>query len=257
MTVNVLCIKWGRKYGPQYVNRLYRGVRSNLSLPFRFVCLTDDARGIVSGVETLPIPVTPFEKTAFEEPRGYRKVVLFQPGVANLQGETLFLDLDVVIMGPLDDFFYYAPGKYCVIQDWLERRRAWLPGRDGRVGNTSTFRFNPQQHSHAYTYFENNADYVLRTFRIEQQYVSYVLRDQTEFWPNSWVASFKRNCRPPFPLNLVVEPYRPRDARILVFHGRPFPDEAIAGYRSSLWKSTRPATWLSPYWSDDAQQEAA
>ena len=43
----------------------------------------------------------------------------------------------------MDDFFTFAPGKFCVIQDWLEKRRAkYLPGRDGRVGNTSIFRFN-------------------------------------------------------------------------------------------------------------------
>jgi hypothetical protein len=29
-TVNVLCIKWGRKYGPDYVNRLHNMVQRHL-----------------------------------------------------------------------------------------------------------------------------------------------------------------------------------------------------------------------------------
>ena len=45
-TVNVLCIKWGSKYGPDYVNRLHNMVRRHLHRPFRFVCLCDDRAGI-------------------------------------------------------------------------------------------------------------------------------------------------------------------------------------------------------------------
>ena len=39
----VICLKWGDRYGPEYVNRLYRGVRANTDRPLRFVCITDDA----------------------------------------------------------------------------------------------------------------------------------------------------------------------------------------------------------------------
>ena len=44
--VNVLCIKWGTKYGSDYVNRLYRMVGRHLRRPFRFVCLTDEPERI-------------------------------------------------------------------------------------------------------------------------------------------------------------------------------------------------------------------
>ena len=47
----ILCMKWGTKYGPEYVNRLYAMVRRNLTGDFRFVCLTDDGTGIRSEVE--------------------------------------------------------------------------------------------------------------------------------------------------------------------------------------------------------------
>ncbi|HEY1090992.1 MAG TPA: glycosyltransferase, partial [Burkholderiaceae bacterium] len=42
----ILCMKWGNKYGPEYVNRLYAMVRRHLRGEFRFVCLTDDANGV-------------------------------------------------------------------------------------------------------------------------------------------------------------------------------------------------------------------
>ncbi|MBS0591921.1 MAG: glycosyltransferase, partial [Proteobacteria bacterium] len=33
----VLCMKWGTKYGPEYVNRLYGMARRHLTGAFRFV----------------------------------------------------------------------------------------------------------------------------------------------------------------------------------------------------------------------------
>ena len=42
----VLCMKWGTKYGPEYVNRLYGMVRRHLRGDFRFVCLTDRSDGV-------------------------------------------------------------------------------------------------------------------------------------------------------------------------------------------------------------------
>ena len=37
----ILCMKWGTLYGPDYVNVLYAAVADNITVPFRFVCLTD------------------------------------------------------------------------------------------------------------------------------------------------------------------------------------------------------------------------
>ncbi len=49
-------MKWGSKYGPEYVNRLYAMVRRHLRGGFDFVCLTDRPDGIREEVRSLPIP---------------------------------------------------------------------------------------------------------------------------------------------------------------------------------------------------------
>ena len=41
---NVICIKWGDKFGANYVNSLYNMVERNLTLPHRFICFTDKTR---------------------------------------------------------------------------------------------------------------------------------------------------------------------------------------------------------------------
>ncbi len=48
-------MKWGDKYGAGYVNRLHSMVSRNLSLPFRFICFTDNSTGISSDIDCLPI----------------------------------------------------------------------------------------------------------------------------------------------------------------------------------------------------------
>ncbi len=55
----VVCVKWGTKYGPEYVNRLAAAVAKWTSAPHRFVCLTDDATGLNAEVRLPVIPPPP------------------------------------------------------------------------------------------------------------------------------------------------------------------------------------------------------
>ena len=93
-------MKWGRKYGPHYVNKLYAMVRRHLSGDFDFVCLTDDTNDIRSEVRCLPIP--PLDLPAGIPERGWTKLATFASDLHGLRGTALFLDLDVVVVGSLD-----------------------------------------------------------------------------------------------------------------------------------------------------------
>ena len=52
--MNFVCIKWGDKYTPDYVNNLFRMVQKNYTKPFTFTCYTDDTEGLEC--DTHPIP---------------------------------------------------------------------------------------------------------------------------------------------------------------------------------------------------------
>jgi hypothetical protein len=101
--VNIICMKWGDKFPSEYVNRLYSMVNRNLSLPFRFVCFTEDDSGIRNEVEVQPLPKLDLPNNAPE--RGWRKLTVFKKDFGGLSGKTLFLDLDVVIVDNIDVFF--------------------------------------------------------------------------------------------------------------------------------------------------------
>ena len=112
MTKNVICIKWGTKFGPEYVNRLYKMVQKNLSLPHRFVCFTDSAEGLAEGIEVRELP--PYEDNPNIGDKGWRKLSLFNEQLADLEGTALFWDLDIVIRRDLTPFFE-AKGEFLIV----------------------------------------------------------------------------------------------------------------------------------------------
>ena len=85
---HILCMKWGTKYGPEYVNRLYAMVRRHLQGDFNFVCLTDNAQGIRPEVQCLPIPSLDLPPGIPE--RGWTKLTTFAADLHGLRGTALF-----------------------------------------------------------------------------------------------------------------------------------------------------------------------
>jgi len=99
-------MKWGTRYGADFVNRLYSAVQRNTNRQTQLICLTDD-------------------KT--------------------VTGDVLFLDLDLVISGSLDEMFDYEPGRFCVIENWTQMGK--------KIGNTSCFRWNVGREKQRTWYF--------------------------------------------------------------------------------------------------------
>ena len=112
MTRVVLCMKWGTKYGPEYVNRLYAMVRRHLRGEFQFVCLTDSSEGIRKEVRCLPIPDLALPEGIPE--RGWKKLTTFEADLHGLRGVALFLDIDIVIVDDITPFFE-LPGEFLII----------------------------------------------------------------------------------------------------------------------------------------------
>jgi len=243
--VNIVTLKWGKRYGAEFVNKLYAAVSLNLSLPFRFVCFTDDPEGLDNGVEAFPIP-----DIVIDPPKlytGWRKLSLFKESLP-IDGECLFLDLDILITGKLDDFFTYEPGKIPIIRDWVSIVRKIFP-KGPPVGNSSVFRFTANKTTFVYEQFLSERQWALDNFQPPQTYLTHSIRPQMVFWPTHWCVSFKANLRPVFPLNFFFEPRKPADARIIVFHGKPDPDDAAYGFKGKrIHHFIKPTSWVRELW---------
>lgn len=245
MALQFLCMKWGNLYGPEYVNRLYTMIAAHSGGEFRLVCLTDDAEGIRPEVECLPCP-----EIALPMPycrAGWRKLTTFagSESLYGLTGEWLFLDLDVVICGGLDEFFAFRPDEpFVVMQNWTQ------PGKG--IGNTSVYRFRVGALAHILEGLLTDVDGVLDRYSNSQTYISRVL-GMPIFWPDDWCVLFKVQCVPPWPRRFWRVPRIPLGARIVAFPGVPNPHEAVEGQWPAKWykrfyKYVRPTPWIANLW---------
>ena len=182
-------------------------------------------------------------------PNVFMKLLITQDGFANLVGPTMFLDLDLVVLDDIDCFFDYQPGKNCIIHNWIEARKEIFRGRPD-IGNSSIFRFVAGQSDYIYqTFIREMSDADDRSkFQTEQAFLTYAMKEKC-WWPDEWVTSFKRHCRPIFPLNLFIAPKKPVGAKFLVFHGHPDPVDAGKGHRGKrIHHRMLPAPWVAEYW---------
>ena len=248
-TVNIVCMKWGDLYGPEYVNRLFGMVHRHLKRKFRFYCITDDPANIRKEVIIRQLPEIPLPKNA-EGP--WRKLFMFKKDLFDITGKTMFLDLDVVIVGELDRFFSYS-SKFAVRHEFDRRKE------NDSFGNTSMYVFEAGSYPYIYyDYVDNKEEIYAQYYSAEQEYVTRTLhsRGELEFLPNNWVVSFKEHCLPPWPRRLWETPQFPEKASIIAFHGRPLPEDAIQGkwpldgkpFWKSVYKHTKPCPWLEEHW---------
>jgi hypothetical protein len=238
-----ICAKWGNKYPATEVNRLYRALQRVSAGPFTLHCVTDDPEGILPEVRVLPIPDLPVIGNTITN-RGWRKLSLFSPDIrACLSGPVLYLDLDVILLKTLDHFFL-PDTPFAVIKDY--KRFRW---RNFRTGNTSVFLFHADRDYGVYDRLVDQGESVRQRFRNEQEFLTDVMwrNGMLKYWPSAWCASYKYQCVPAFPFSLWVDPSAPAGAHVLVFHGRPKPEEAVHGIGSKWYRPMRPAPWLVPH----------
>lgn len=237
--VAVFCVKTGPKYPADYANRLWRGVGRHLSLPHTFHCLTDDDRGLDGGIKTHELP-SPDPGTC------WNKLRLFARDIAAPGSTILYLDLDVVLTGELDDLLSYRPGEDFLGQpDW---NRPFFP-----QFNSSVMRFRAGAHPEVLETFlaqvssgqlvrrdewdatTRGTDKVTyrrgwRRFGGDQEWITFALRPKrgvrTRSFPRGWVVSYKKHGRRSLPAG----------AKVVVFHGSPKPHEVGESYVRENWR---------------------
>jgi len=133
--LTVLCVlKSGGDYNAEYVRKLRDGVAKNLTLPHRFVCLSD----VEVPCERIPLK---------HNWKGWwSKLEMFRPDV--IRGKTLYLDLDTVITGKLDAVMT-IPHDFSMLN---------IRAKDVKVGNSGAMWFARAQ-PHVYQRFAEKPDY--------------------------------------------------------------------------------------------------
>lgn len=119
MSLTVVVWKWigwrGNMYTHDHVHAMQAMLKKHLTIPHRFVCVTDDTKGL--RCETMPLWDYPNINTGTGRPNSYRRLRLFAPEARYMFGErVLSIDLDSVVLGNIDsliteDNFKIMSGK--------------------------------------------------------------------------------------------------------------------------------------------------
>lgn len=258
MRIAVGCVKWGTRFGPDYVNVLYRAVRDHLPLPHRFVCLTNQPEGIDPGVEVMPMPEFGVPEVEWTKRGCWPKVALFGEQVFADDEIVLYLDLDLLVVGdlsPFIDLIERDPGAFYTLREWNPALLRLLPVamRPDRGSQGSVYVWRAGAQRHVFADFTSRVEAVRAAYWSDRFYLPKIATDP-RYLPHDWCLSFKNHCLAPFPLNLIRPEARiPPGARIIVFHGKPRPID-VMGPPGRVWGSKRrsgdmPVPWVVEYWT--------
>lgn len=220
----VLCIKWGTAFGAEDVNVLHRACRTHTNQDLRFVCLTDNPLGLDNEIEVREIPDIGLTLQDISRPGVWRKLSLYAPQLHDL-GRVLFIDLDMMIVGPLDPFFEPSEGV-----TFLNMGDSWRrnPKSDHTEGGTAIFSYNPAEEHPVLLAFLSDPQRHMAEFHNEQDFV-FAHASKTALWPEGRVISFKRHLCRRFGAGLLVGLRSvPAGVSVIAFHGKPRPRDVLS-----------------------------
>lgn len=241
-TINIVCLKWGDKYPAEYVNRLYRMVKRHLQLPFSFYCLTENNQGLDSHINILELVVEPGVKG------WWYKLQLFKPDFYGLQGQLLFLDLDVVIVGAMEPLFASSNASLSIINDL----------QPGKIYNSSVFKLEVGHYPEVWQRFQADKVNIMQRMHGDQDWISESVSNAV-LWEANQIVSFKKQCnaRVKRSFGTVGKYLRrlqlclpkgnaccPETTIIVYFHGKPDPEDVADG-PYDMWKQ---APWIREAW---------
>ena len=232
MPNHVLCVKWGNKYSPQYVNVLKNMCARHLTVPYQFHCLTEDPVGLDPDVHVIPLPNLPGIKT------WWSKLYMFAPELP-LQGTILFFDLDVVIFRNIDCLFTHQPGTFQIIRDFNRCRV-----KDWSLSNSSVMRWEKGKLDYLWNDFKDRSNIVMGQNHGDQDWITKRAKDDITHWPDEWIRSYKWEMIGRKDTKIVKgakqifqhPPTITEENRVAVFHGRPNPAECGDDFVVDNWR---------------------
>lgn len=230
--VTILCVRFGNKYGREYVERLRNMVARHMTLPYEIVCLTDDQHPI-DGVRSIVQPSANYAKG------WWHKVHMFDPGLP-IRGRILYFDLDVVIHNNIDRLATFLPAQFVGIHDFNRKFYAnWINL------NSSVMAWTHGTQSHIWNQFKNNPKDAMR-LPGDQDWIWKTSKDRIKFWPKEWIQSYKWEIRSKEELVVLNGKRQFKEVRhdivphpeccVAVFHGDPNPCAVNDQFVIDNWK---------------------
>ena len=194
--------------GAEYVSKFRAGVARHMAQPHRFVCLTDAPdRQALPHDEIQYLPCC--DKRAQLLTGWWAKLYLFEPG--RFSGRVLYLDLDSVIVGPLDPIVEKTGAIY--LEDWGWKHHAVAGGH---------LVWDAGEHKDIWA----GADSAPKRYKDDQDYIT-ALGGWNRMRPEL-IRSYRYHCKKGIP----------DGASVIAFHGTPKPHD-LGGWVADHWTDSR------------------
>lgn len=220
--LNVICLKHGDKYGPEYVNKLYNMIQRHLTVPYRFVCFTDNTGGLIPKIEKILLP------NDAKYQGWWWKPYIFKPGHFPSGDTNFFIDLDMVIVKNIDKLMSYEPNAFLGLEDV---GRVFGRGID-KLGS-AVLRWPANAYGDIWTTLESDPS-IMKKYHGDQDLIWKLYKGHIKFFPSDWIRSYKWEVRNRAELirqsggwvfkDIQNPPIHPETA-ILAFHGTPNPHD--------------------------------
>lgn len=214
MVTIALVLRTGGVYDYKYVNNLVNGIKDNINVPHKIVCLTNDNSNLSEQIDE----IIPFKH---DWSKWWGKIELFRPDLFNNE-QVFYIDLDTFIVDDISKLVSYR-GEFCALRDFYNLDEmgsglmSWHGDRVHKIYNE--FLKNPQ---HFMKSLDVGGDQVfIRKFKPTTQYFQ-------DIFPSE-VVSYKVNCLKGSGAEV------PNQAKIICFHGNPRP-HTIDNNLIKYWK---------------------
>ena len=224
--MNFACVYYGDKYKVEYVKKLYNMVQRNTTIPHKFICFTDST-SIQRRLKTFNIEFRQFKRHDFDG--WFNKLQLFSPD-SKLEGNTLYMDLDIVITQNIDELFTYGEDHNFVGMNDFNPTSG--------VFNSSIMKFNNKTTSKLIweEYMKRRGDF--KRLPGDQNIISDLIKKHkdTISFPDSWTQSYKWYNREGTRYHKEKWTYeQDLNAKVCVFHGHPNPHESLELWVKNYW----------------------
>lgn len=207
-----------RELASKYVNNLYQGIKRWTTIPFNFICFTNEHLQLDENIHVKRFPLITKKGVL---PRMY----MFSQEAGLWGTQVLSLDIDLIIVGSLDDLLRYD-GLFCT-------RKSWTRGEETLIdGDIMSFRAGEETEQMFWKPLVHQTKTVEEiTQGRERFWVRQVMQGKTaDTWQDvcpEQVASYKHHIRP---LGRV-----PAATRIISCHGHPRPHQIKDAWRTEYW----------------------
>jgi hypothetical protein len=205
--MNVVCVlKSGGEYDVEWVRKLRDGVARNMTIPHRFICLSD----VDVPCERIPL--------RHNWPGWWSKIEVFR----NVREPSLYLDLDTVVTGNLDHFAKLD-------MDFAMLRNFHKPDM---VGSGVMWFGKPQKHVYdrfcekPFKWIQYHEDHRDGPYLGDQAFTWESFGRQVKHLPMDTIKSYKMHCKNGLP----------EGTSLVCFHGLPKAPEIKTEWMAAHWK---------------------